>query len=118
MQRTPGGEAMKVRWERRVAGTNGRHTSLHAVLVDGVVDNRETVLARLGSIEQRFLTVNVRTTREFHQGLFWVRVDKALSGLALDEAARAAIEAQVAETVPKPGYDWALWGVTCIPRFD
>jgi hypothetical protein len=109
---------MKVKWERRDAGKNGRHASLHAVLVDGVVDNRETVLARLGSIEQRFLTVKVRCTREFHQGLFWVHVDQALSGLQLDAAARAAVEAQVAETVPKPGCEWALWGVTCIPHYD
>ena len=44
--------------------------------------------------------------------------EKKLDDLGLEIEVRAFIEAALAETVPKPGDDWALWGVKCIPQYD
>jgi hypothetical protein len=109
---------MKVKWEQRDSMENSRQVCLHAILVDGQTDDSETEIDRLGSIEKRYLSVNIPCTREFHQGLFWLKIDDKLNRLELDEATRKSIEAQIAETVPRPGDGWALWGVTCIPRYD
>ena len=109
---------MKVKWEQLSSEVNRRHIFLHAVLVERQVDDCDKEIDRLGSIEKRYLNVNIRCTREFHQGLFWLKVDKRLNRLGLDDETRAMIESQVAETVPRPGKDWALWGVTCIPHYD
>ena len=109
---------MKIKWEQLSSEVNSRHIFLHAVLVDGQVGDDDMEIDRLGSIESRYLNVNIRCTREFHQGLFWLKVDKKLSRLGLDDETRTAIESQIAETVPRPGEDWALWGVTCIPSYD
>ena len=79
---------------------------------------RNRVIANLGAIETRFLNVAIKCTREFHQGLFWVHAKKKLDDLGLEIEVRAFIEAALAETVPKPGDDWALWGVKCIPQYD
>ncbi len=112
------GDSMKVKWEQRDSEVNSRHICLHAVLVDRRVDDSEKEIDRLGSIEKRYLSVNIPCTREFHQGLFWMGVDKKLNRLGLNQETRLAIELQIAETVPRPGANWALWGVTCIPRYD
>jgi hypothetical protein len=56
--------------------------------------------------------------RAFHQELFWVAVDKKLDQLNLDAELRNKIEADIIKTVSRPGDDWALWGVTCIPVLD
>jgi hypothetical protein len=109
---------MKVKWEQVDSEVDARHICLHAVLVDKQIDDTEREVYRLGSIETRFLNVNVRCTREFHQGLFWLKVDKKLSHLDIDEETKAKIESEIAETVPRPGDTWALWGVTCIPQYD
>ena len=45
-------------------------------------------------------------------------VDRKLNQLELNTDSRAAIEKQISKKVPRPGDEWALWGVTCIPRFD
>jgi hypothetical protein len=78
----------------------------------------ETVIAKLASVEERFLAVNIRSTREFHHGLFWMGVDEKLDNLGCASDARRRIETEIAKTVPRPGAQWALWGVTCIPRYD
>lgn len=109
---------MQVKWEQRHSFTDSRHLCLDAILVERQIDDSEKEIERLASIEHRFLNVNIRCTREFHQGLFWLKVDKKLCRLEIDKETRAAIESQIAEKVPRPTEDWALWGVTCIPQYD
>jgi hypothetical protein len=109
---------MRVKWEQLCSEVDSRHICLHAVLVDNQVNDSEREIDRLGSIEKRYLKVNIPCTREFHQGLFWLKVDKKLSRLDLDKNTKATIESEIAETVPRPGANWALWGVTCIPDYD
>ena len=115
--------SLDIRWEKQDVESDGsrRRTWLLASLVETVQENgikRNGVIANLGAIETRFLNVPIKCTREFHQGLFWVHVKKNLDQLGLELEVRASIEAVLAETVPKPGDDWALWGVTCIPQYD
>ena len=115
--------SLDIRWEKQDVESDGsrRRTWLLASLVETVQENgikRNGVIANLGAIETRFLNVPIKCTREFHQGLFWVHVKKNLDQLGLELEVRASIEAALAETVPKPGDDWALWGVTCIPKYD
>jgi len=114
---------MKVIWERQETGRRGRLVlyELIALLVDGHYsesDETRPVLARLGSIQEQFLRIPVRRTRAFAQGIFWVGVDKTLERLALDRQTHLALEDQISEKVPRPGEDWALWGVTCNARID
>ena len=94
---------------------------LVALLVEGCLSEEyenAKVLARLAAIEERFLHIRIRKTRAFHQGLFWVKVEQKLEKLGLEEEVQQALEAQISEKVPRPGDDWALWGVTCIPEID
>ena len=114
---------LNIRWEKRDEEADGsrRKTRLVASLVEtfqenGLKGNR--VVANLGAIETRFLNVPIKCTREFHQGLFWGHAKSKLDALGLEFDVRAFIEAVLAETVPKPGDDWALWGVKCIPQYD
>jgi hypothetical protein len=109
---------MRVKWELQHHGKNGRGDSWNVYLVDGDNGVHEKMIDRIGSIENRFLTVNVRCTREFHQGLFWMNASGKLDRLGLSPLERQAIEAQISAKVPRPGNEWALWGVTCIPRYD
>ena len=109
---------MKVKWMQLSGGIRGRGVRLEAVLVDGHLNGRENVITRLGTIERRFLQVNIATTREFHQGIFWKKVDRRLAGLELAPDTKAAIEAQICQKVPRPGHEWAMWAVTCIPRYE
>jgi len=114
---------MYVKWQRRSLQKefNGRFLNLAAVLMESYQENGSTaqrVVARLGDIDQKFLITKVRNMREFHQGLFWAAVDKKLDNLKLDAELRCRIEADILKTVSRPDPDWALWGVTCIPRFD
>jgi len=108
---------MKIRWDVSHSDRNGRNKRLVALLVNDPSDGAESVCMFLGSIELRFLTVNIPMTREFHQGLFWKSVTGKLDGFDLDPQSRERIEAQISAKVPKPGDDWPLWGVTCIPRY-
>ena len=78
----------------------------------------ESVLEQLCSIDERFLTTRIRCTREFHQGLFWKAVDNRLDTLGLKQSSRNALEQEISQKVPRPGDEWALWAVTCIPHYD
>jgi hypothetical protein len=109
---------MKVKWNQQSAGSNGRGGRLEAVLVDGRLNGHEAIITQLGAIETRFLHVNIRTTREFHQGIFWKKVDQLLAELELKPEIQSAIEAQICEKVPRPSDDWPMWAVTCIPHYD
>ncbi len=114
---------MHVRWERRIRSKKRNITQYEqvALLVEGSfseeIENAK-VLARLAAIEERFLCIRISKTRAFHQGLFWVKVDQKLEKLGLEGEVQQALEAQILEKVPRPGDDWALWGVTCIPEID
>lgn len=111
---------MQLKWERNKSETESKAGGfcLVALLFDGYFATDQKIFAQLGSIEERFLTSPICTMREFHQGLFWVVVDRKLDQLELNTDSRAAIEKQISKKVPRPGDEWALWGVTCIPRFD
>ena len=114
---------MDVRWETQIVevGKNGRGRSLVAVLVEDYPEAEESkmrFLEQLGSIKERILDSKARDMRAFHQGLFWARVDKKLDHLTLKPEQRKEIESKISKTVPRPNGDWALWSVTCIPRYD
>ena len=114
---------MHVKWEKQIPpnGSNGESVNLKALLVEQYQDNGSTkhrVVEHLGSIGEKFLATKVRNMREFHQGLFWTAVDKKLDRLRLDTRQRNRIEADISQMVSRPDEDWALWGITCIPRFD
>lgn len=114
---------MDVRWERQRIdpGKNGRGVHLVAVLVDepriaGKIEER--FCEQLGVIGEHFLHSRARDLRAFHQGLFWTHVDQKLDLLMISPAEREIIESKISATVPRPNPDWALWSVTCIPRYD
>ena len=114
---------MDVKWERQsiAASKNGRGVNLVAVLladppVEGEIEGRS--VDQLGAIGERFLRSKAKDMRSFHQGLFWTNVDQKLDLLMIGPVERKKIEAKIAETVPRPNPDWALWSVTCIPRYD
>ena len=114
---------MHVRWERRITSTKRNSSQYHlvALLVEGGLfgeNENARVPVMLAAIQERFLRIRISKTRAFHQGLFWVKVDQKLEKLGLEEEVQQALEAQISEKVPRPGDDWALWGVTCIPRID
>jgi hypothetical protein len=114
---------MDVRWEKQIveAGKNGRGRSLVAFLVGDCPEAKKTKMCfseRLGSIKVQILNSKARDMRAFHQGLFWERVDRKLKRLTLKPQERQKIEYIISETVPRPDKDWALWSVTCIPRYD
>jgi hypothetical protein len=114
---------MDVRWEKQIVevGKNGRGRSLVAVLVEDyqkAQKNKKRFAEQLGSIKEHILNSKARDMRAFHQGLFWARVDKKLDHLTLKPEQRKEIESKISETVPRPNGDWALWSVTCIPRYD
>ena len=114
---------MNVRWERQKIemGTNGRGTSLAAILVEDYCEGTKSgtpFREQLATIPERYLNSKARDMRAFHQGLFWVRVDQKLNHLILKSQERQKIESIISETVPRPQKDWALWSVTCIPRYD
>jgi hypothetical protein len=114
---------MHVAWRKQKSssGLNGTGVSLVAVLMESCQEAgrpKEKFIEELGAIKERYLTTKATDTRAFHQGLFWVVVDKKLDALQLESAERTTIEAEILKTVPRPNQDWALWGVTCIPRYD
>jgi hypothetical protein len=115
--------AMDVRWERQRidSSKNGRGVRLVAVLVaspriEGEIEER--FFEPLGVIGEHFLRSKARDMRAFHQGLFWTTVDHKLDLLMVSSSERKKIESKISETVPRPNPDWALWSVTCIPRYD
>ena len=114
---------MHVKWEKRSPqhGVNGKGINLEALLVESYRDKgsvKHRLIEHLGAIEEKFLASKVSNMREFHQGLFWTAVDNKLDRLRLDPRQRNRIETDISQTVSRPDEDWALWGVTCIPRFD
>ncbi len=114
---------MHIKWEKQSPqnGVNVKRINLKALLVESYQDNgsvKHRLIEHLGAIEEKFLASKVRNMREFHQGLFWTVVDKKLDRLRLDPRQRDRIEADISQIVSRPGEDWALWGVTCIPHFD
>ena len=114
---------MHVDWQRQRLknGLNRNTFYLNAVLVEQYQDHGKTkqrIVEHLGSIGEKFLTTRVGNMRAFHQGIFWVTVDKKLEQLNLGAKLINRIEADILKTVSRPDDDWALWGVTCIPRFD
>jgi hypothetical protein len=114
---------MDVRWEKQRIDTsqNGRGVHLVAVLVAGPRiegEIEESFFERLGAIGEHFLRSKARDMRAFHQGLFWTNVDQKLDLLMISPSERKKIESKISETVPRPNPDWALWSVTCIPRYD
>ena len=109
---------MRVVWQRQETASSNSHVRLTAVLeIDGSA-RQSSAVSELGSIEERFLQTRIRCTREFHQGLFWKTVDRQLDILGLEKPLRENLEKEISRTVPRPGEEWALWGVTCIPRFE
>jgi hypothetical protein len=114
---------MDVSWKREKTrnGTNGGGVNLVAELVGNyqkagnAIGNFST---QLGTIGEKFLNSRARDMKAFHQGLFWVRVDRKLNRLTLKPQERQKIESIISKTVPRPDTDWALWSVTCIPRYD
>ncbi len=114
---------MNVRWERRIVddSLNRKSFRLSAVLVENYQEEgkvKEKLIDHLGEIEERFLNSNVRDMKAFHQGLFWAKVDKKLDCLKLSTGKRNKIEAEISELVPRPGEEWSLWAVTCVPQRD
>ena len=114
---------MNVRWERRIADDPLKRKSyiLNFILVENYQENgktKEKLIDHLGAIEERFLNSNARDMKAFHQGLFWAKVDKKLDSLKLTTGKRNKIEAEISKLVPRPGEEWSLWAVTCMPRFD
>lgn len=114
---------MEVSWKREKYknGANGCGFNLVAVLVE---NNRTTGgtggnhTRQLGTIGEKFLQSKARDMRAFHQGLFWQHVDDKLNHLGIEVQEKERIELTISKTVPRPDKDWALWSVTCIPRFD
>jgi hypothetical protein len=45
-------------------------------------------------------------------------VDRKLDSLGLGAGDRAVIEEKIRETVPRPGRDWELYCVKCIPEIE
>ena len=114
---------MYVKWQNQKikSGFNGAANHLVALLVDDSAKQahkHDGLQTELGTIKEQYLQTKARNTREFHQGLFWAAVDKKLDILALSPDERNGIEKQILKEVPRPDEDWALWGVTCIPRYD
>jgi hypothetical protein len=114
---------MRVRREERELDINGNGAG-KCIVAHLVADKDapgaagQEIVATLGSIQPRFLNINVKCTREFHQGLFWQVVDRELDRLDLHPETKGTIETALAERVPRPGDEWALWGVTCIPKYN
>jgi hypothetical protein len=116
---------MDVKWKRKKIGgnTNGSAFNLVAVLVGNhrkelEADTQADIIEQLGIIAEKSLYSRAKDMRAFHQGLFWARVDKKLNKLGISLQDRKIIEGKISKTVPRPGEDWALWSVTCIPRYD
>lgn len=112
-----------VRWTRKRFDEpgNGRGYLLRAVVENHLFNSgaeHHDVSIQLGVVEERYLTANIPSLREFHRGLFWVSVDKNLDRLKLSSIKRKKIEQKVSQKVPRPSAEWALWGVICVPEFD
>jgi hypothetical protein len=111
---------MIVKWIRQSLdnGLNGKGYQISAVLDGYLQEGKGTKPSHLATIEERFLSTKARDMRAFHQGMFWVSVDRNLTNIELKAGERQKIEEQIALTVPRPSSEWALWGVVCVPKYD
>jgi hypothetical protein len=112
---------MNIQWINQRSNGNEKRACLRAVLSESYKDNgnvQRRSIAELGSIEERYLSTHIKGTRAFHQGLFWVVVDKKLDKLRLEPGVRNQIEGELLKKIPRPEDDWAMWGVICVPKFD
>ena len=111
---------MHIQWKRQMAPTDGSRDRPCLVVFLRLETGPEGARAEtpLGSVETRYLDTRVTCTRDFHHGLFWKKVEQTLEKLGLEPGLRRQIEDEIAEKIPRPTAEWALWGVTCIPRFD
>ena len=116
-------KAMDVSWKRKksINGNKVSEINLVAELVGNhhkAGNGSSNFTTQLGAIGEKYLNSKARDMKAFHQGLFWERVDRKLKHLTLKPQERQKIESIISETVPRPDADWALWSVTCIPRYD
>ena len=81
-------------------------------------DQEEGQWEHLASIEERFLRSRELGVRAFHRGIFWVHVDRKLDSLDLEPGERDSLEQEIRKQVPRPGKDWALYCVKCIPEIE
>jgi len=114
---------MHVKWgKRKVNNPSGREVNTLNALLVGTNGKQDAAAVdhavNLGTIEERFLRTHARDVRAFHQGLFWKGVTRKLDQLNLNAAVREAVEDEISQKIPKPGAEWSLWAVTCIPRYD
>jgi hypothetical protein len=114
---------MNVKWERKVVNDslNRKAYILSFVLVENYQEDgkiKVKLIDHLGFIEERFLNSDLRDMKAFHRGLFWAKMDKKLDSLKLTAEKRNKIEAEISELVPRPGEEWSIWAVTCVPRHD
>ncbi len=111
---------MFVKWIRQPLnnGLNCKRYQLTAFIDDGLHGKEYVKQSSLGTIEERFLNTKALDMRAFHQGLFWVVVDKNLDNFGLQADERQKIEMEISAKVPKPSDEWALWGVFCCPEYD
>ncbi len=114
---------MHIEWKKTCeeSGPRKKGCRLTAVIVAFQRGNNidsEGCIEKIGTIEERFLFTKASDMRAFHQGLFWEGVARKLSELNLPPEKRAILEAEISIKVPRPNEEWALWGVTCIPRYD
>ena len=114
---------MMLRWTRSESGSGRRAKAfcLDALLIThdpGDTPPEEDPGEHLASIEERFLKSRELGVRAFHQGIFWAHVDKKLDALDLTPDERHSLEQEIKEQVPRPGKDWALYCVKCIPEIE
>ncbi len=114
---------MHIKWKKDPVESRGdcRRFRLAAVLVTSTGNGDRPGLdpeTPLGSVEERFLTAEIKGMREFYRGLFWAGIKNSLDRLSLGPEERAAVELEISHKISRPGKQWALWGVTCNSRFD
>ena len=114
---------MNVEWIKKElrSGRRGKAYRLDAILMKNDPKNTDPEKDRgehLASIEERFLNSRELGVRAFHQGIFWAHVDRKLDALDLAPAERDAVEEQIKNKVPRPGKDWGLYCVKCIPEIE
>jgi hypothetical protein len=89
---------MFVRWKHRQLRRD-QDVTHYAQLVENTRfqgRTRQRVICSLAHIRERFRSAPA------HRDWFWRRVDQRLDALALDPQTRQALEARLAETVPRP----------------
>lgn len=114
---------MMIRWTKSESGSGRREKAyrLDALLMRHGAQDTDPEGARgdpLASIEERFLKSRELGVRSFHQGIFWVHVDRKLDALDLEPGERDSLEQEIKGRVPRPGKDWALYCVKCIPEIE